>query len=67
MVFLVLLVSVASISALKAGECEVCIKTLDKFAATLESSEKTDPKKIETAFKEFCKKVKDKENRFVSI
>lgn len=64
MVFLVLLVSVASISALKAGECEVCIKTLDKFAATLESSEKTDPKKIETAFKEFCKKVKDKENRF---
>ncbi|XP_065166722.1 LOW QUALITY PROTEIN: mesencephalic astrocyte-derived neurotrophic factor homolog [Atheta coriaria] len=63
-VFLVLLVSVASISALKAGECEVCIKTLDKFAATLEESEKTDPKKIETAFKEFCKKVKDKENRF---
>ncbi|XP_038212137.1 mesencephalic astrocyte-derived neurotrophic factor homolog [Zerene cesonia] len=50
--------------ALKEGECEVCIKTIDKFAATLEDNVKSDPKLIEAAFKKFCKGSKNKENRF---
>lgn len=50
--------------ALKEGECEVCVKTLDKFAATLADNVKKDPKLIEAEFKKFCKNSKNKENRF---
>ncbi|KAM3964409.1 LOW QUALITY PROTEIN: mesencephalic astrocyte-derived neurotrophic factor [Aphomia sociella] len=50
--------------ALKEGECEVCVKTVEKFAATLSDDVKKDPKLIETAFKKFCKGSKNKENRF---
>ncbi|CAK1546978.1 unnamed protein product [Leptosia nina] len=50
--------------ALKEGECEVCIKTVDKFAATLSDNVKKDPKLIEAEFKKFCKGSKNKENRF---
>lgn len=50
--------------ALKEGECEVCVKTVDKFAATLADDVKKDPKKIEFEFKKFCKGSKNKENRF---
>lgn len=45
----------------------VCIKTIDKFAATLTDDVRKDPKRIEDAFKDFCKGLKNKENRFVSI
>lgn len=44
----------------------VCIKTLDKFSATLSEAQKKDPKLIEAEFKKFCKVQKNKENRFVS-
>lgn len=50
--------------ALREGECEVCVKTVDKFAATLADDVKKDPKKIEFEFKKFCKGSKNKENRF---
>lgn len=50
--------------ALKEGECEVCVKTVEKFAATLSDNVKNDPKKIEAEFKKFCKGSKNKENRF---
>lgn len=50
--------------ALKEGECEVCVKTVDKFAATLSDNVKKDPKLIEAEFKKFCKGSKNKENRF---
>ncbi|XP_012287091.1 mesencephalic astrocyte-derived neurotrophic factor homolog [Orussus abietinus] len=50
--------------ALKEGECEVCIATVNKFAGTLSNEVKKDTKKIELAFKEFCKTTKSKENRF---
>lgn len=49
---------------LKEGECEVCVKTVEKFAATLSDDVKKDPKLIETNFKKFCKNSKGKENRF---
>lgn len=52
--------------ALKEGDCEVCIKTVEKFANTLDEATKKDPKKIETEFRKFCKTSKSKENRFVS-
>lgn len=50
--------------ALKEGECEVCVKTVEKFAATLSDDVKKDPKLIEADFKKFCKGTKNKENRF---
>lgn len=45
----------------------VCIKTLNKFAATLTDEQKKKPAEIEKQFKIFCKTSKNKENRFVSI
>lgn len=45
----------------------VCIKTIDKFSATLSEAVKKDPKAIEEEFKKFCKGTKNKENRFVSM
>lgn len=51
-------------AALRGDECEVCIKTVEKFANTLEESVKSDHKKIETEFKKYCKNSKGKENRF---
>ncbi|XP_050345793.1 mesencephalic astrocyte-derived neurotrophic factor homolog [Nymphalis io] len=53
-----------TVLALKEGECEVCVKTIDKFAATLSDDVKKEPKRIEVEFKKFCKGSKNKENRF---
>ncbi|KZC10087.1 PREDICTED: mesencephalic astrocyte-derived neurotrophic factor homolog [Dufourea novaeangliae] len=53
-----------TVSALKNDECEVCISTVEKFVKTLSDDVKKDTKKIEAAFKEFCKGTKSKENRF---
>jgi len=50
--------------SLKAGECEVCVSLLDRFRATLPKGDEGDVKKIESAFKKFCKPLKLKENRF---
>lgn len=50
--------------ALREGDCEVCVKTVEKFASTLSDNVKKDPKKIEAEFKKFCKGSKNKENRF---
>lgn len=52
--------------ALKEGDCEVCISVLKRFRETLAKDETSDPKKIEAAFKNYCKDLKLKENRFVS-
>lgn len=54
-------------SSLKEGDCEVCIATLNKFVDTLDEDVKKAPKKIEDAFRKYCKGSKNKENRFVSI
>lgn len=40
---------------------------MERFVNTLSEDVKIDTKKIEAAFKEFCKGTKSKENRFVSI
>lgn len=65
--FGIFFVALASITvALKEGDCEVCIKTVEKFASTLDDATKKDPKKIETEFRKYCKVSKSKENRFVS-
>ncbi|XP_055701524.1 mesencephalic astrocyte-derived neurotrophic factor homolog [Phlebotomus papatasi] len=50
--------------ALKEDECEVCVKTVQRFADTLSDDVKKDPKKIEDEFKVFCKGQKNKEQRF---
>uniref|UniRef100_T1DIV8 Mesencephalic astrocyte-derived neurotrophic factor homolog n=1 Tax=Psorophora albipes TaxID=869069 RepID=T1DIV8_9DIPT len=54
----------SSLHALKGDDCEVCIKTVEKFSASLDDSVKKDTKKIENEFREFCKKAKNKEQRF---
>jgi len=61
---LVFLASVLSVQALKQGECEVCIKVLDRFRNTLSEDILKDYKKIEREFRGFCKNLKNKENRF---
>lgn len=50
--------------ALREGDCEVCVKTVEKFGASLADDVKKEPKKIEAEFKKFCKGTKNKENRF---
>jgi len=51
-------------AAFKKGQCEVCVKVMERFANSLESDVKSSHAKIETAFKKFCKDLKGKENRF---
>merc|ERR1719438_200442 len=50
--------------ALKEGDCEVCISVMKRFQDSLQKDEASDPKKIESAFKNFCADLKLKENRF---
>uniref|UniRef100_A0A1B0GDL6 Mesencephalic astrocyte-derived neurotrophic factor homolog n=3 Tax=Glossina TaxID=44049 RepID=A0A1B0GDL6_GLOMM len=50
--------------ALKEEDCEVCIKTVRRFAETLTDELKKDHKLIEAEFKKFCKEQKNKEQRF---
>lgn len=51
-------------TALRKDECEVCISTVEKFVNTLTDDIKKYTKKVEAAFKDFCKHTKSKENRF---
>lgn len=55
---------VSACLALKPGDCEVCISVLSKFKDTLTSEMSSNPKQIESAFKEYCSDLKLKENRF---
>ncbi|KAG4077061.1 hypothetical protein HA402_016048 [Bradysia odoriphaga] len=60
---LVLFSLVFTALALKEDECEVCVKTVDNFAKSLDESTKKDPKLIEEEFRKFCKTSKNKEHR----
>ncbi|XP_012242201.1 mesencephalic astrocyte-derived neurotrophic factor homolog [Bombus vosnesenskii] len=62
--FFIILGLVYTVTALKNDECEVCINTVERFVNTLSEDVKKDTKKIEAAFKDFCKGTKSKENRF---
>lgn len=53
-----------SLYALKDGDCEVCVKTVEVFASKLDEVTKKDTKKIENEFRTFCKTVRNKEQRF---
>jgi len=50
--------------ALKGDDCEVCIKVLNQFAATLSKTDRSNHITIEKQFKKYCKGLKSKENRF---
>lgn len=50
--------------SLKPDECEVCITFLSKFIETLTPDDKADHQKIEEKFRDTCKSVKGKDNRF---
>ena len=56
------------VHGLKEGDCEVCINVLNRFRDQ-ESSRavKDNADKLSTGFKEFCKDLKGKDNRFVSF
>ncbi|XP_015904991.1 mesencephalic astrocyte-derived neurotrophic factor homolog [Parasteatoda tepidariorum] len=59
-----LVISVSPLtSALKEGECEVCVGVLNKLVKSLEPSEKSAPA-IEKKFKNFCLTAKKSEERF---
>nr|XP_027212802.1 mesencephalic astrocyte-derived neurotrophic factor homolog isoform X2 [Penaeus vannamei] len=59
----VLLACISAVASLRADECEVCIGS-QKVSQTFTDSEKSNPKSIETRFKEACLSSKGKENRF---
>jgi len=60
----VALLYVVSLSeALKEGECEVCVKVMDRFSDSLEDDDRKDHKKIENLFRKWCKGAKGKDNR----
>jgi hypothetical protein len=44
--------------------CEVCVKFLGRFIESLDDNTKSNPAKIETAFRKFCKPTKGDDNRF---
>ncbi|XP_029176990.1 mesencephalic astrocyte-derived neurotrophic factor homolog [Nylanderia fulva] len=64
LIFSIFLGIVCAITALKEGDCEVCVAVVDKFSHTLTADIKSDTKQIEAKFREFCKNTKSKENRF---
>lgn len=45
----------------------VCESVLKKFEATVEDKDRSDKKKLESKLMKFCKDLKGKEERFVSI
>jgi len=49
--------------AFKEEDCEVCVATIREFSETLADDVKSDPKKIEDAFKEYCTVAKSKQQR----
>jgi len=51
-------------AALKAGECEVCIKFIKKFSDKLSEEDRKDNNVLTQKLKKACKKAKGKENRF---
>ncbi|XP_059471093.1 mesencephalic astrocyte-derived neurotrophic factor homolog [Neocloeon triangulifer] len=55
---------VATVSALKPDECEVCIKVVQRFTDSLSEATKKNPKAIENKFRDYCKDLRGKENRF---
>ncbi|GAB1598149.1 mesencephalic astrocyte-derived neurotrophic factor homolog [Argonauta hians] len=46
------------------GRCEVCIKEVEQFIKTVPSEDKSDFKKLNKHFREFCKGSKTKRERF---
>lgn len=44
--------------------CEVCVKFMTRFIESLDEDTKSNPAKIETAFRKFCKPTKGDDNRF---
>ncbi|KAL5014114.1 hypothetical protein ScPMuIL_008384 [Solemya velum] len=49
---------------IKEGECDVCISVVQRFIDSLSEDVKASPSAIEEQFKEFCKTLKGKEERF---
>lgn len=60
----VFLVVGSSTYGLKKEDCEVCMAVVEKFANTLSPDVRSNTRKIEDEFRNFCKTTKGKENRF---
>jgi mesencephalic astrocyte-derived neurotrophic factor len=68
-IFLIISFMLATASGKKITEatednCEVCVKFVSKFISTLDEATKSNPGKIETAFRKTCKTTKKDDNRF---
>ncbi|XP_058817973.1 mesencephalic astrocyte-derived neurotrophic factor homolog [Topomyia yanbarensis] len=63
-IVLCLLLPLEIVLALQNGDCEVCVKTIEKFAATLDESTIKSTSRIEDEFRRFCKNTNNKERRF---
>ncbi|XP_055607247.1 mesencephalic astrocyte-derived neurotrophic factor homolog [Uranotaenia lowii] len=61
---LLLAIFISFSHALRDGDCEVCVKTVQTFASSLSEETKKDTKKIEEEFRKYCKTAKNKEHRF---
>ncbi|XP_055902864.1 mesencephalic astrocyte-derived neurotrophic factor homolog [Eupeodes corollae] len=64
LIALLVVIITQTTNGLKEEDCEVCVKTVRRFAETLSDATKKDHKKIEGEFKKFCKTQKNKEQRF---
>ncbi|XP_071082329.1 mesencephalic astrocyte-derived neurotrophic factor homolog [Haliotis cracherodii] len=62
--FVIYSVATTAWAALKEGDCEVCIKTLNKFTDQLADGDRKSTDSIEAKFKKFCKNLRLKEERF---
>jgi hypothetical protein len=45
----------------------VCVKVIDKFVKSLDEDVRKSPEKVEKEFSKFCKNLRNKEERFVSV
>lgn len=60
-----LALAVSSSTALKEGDCEVCVGVIDKLSNLLEPEEKTNMDAIEAKFRDFCENTaKKQDHRF---
>eukprot|EP00128_Syssomonas_multiformis_P010475 Colp12_sorted_trinity150504_noHs@34913 len=49
---------------LRDGDCEVCINVLKKVQATVSAEKEHDMEHVQSKIVDYCKKAKDRENRF---
>ncbi|XP_072026643.1 mesencephalic astrocyte-derived neurotrophic factor homolog [Amphiura filiformis] len=60
----IVLLSQTAEAKLKEGECEVCIKVVEKIEKMVDEKDRKSEENIENIIRKFCKKALNKEERF---